>query len=63
VHQVNGTVIKEPDMQCEYNTNTYINRQLKPNIEKNFRIIEDKVKYKEEGYTQKVHTPMPYPFH
>ena len=32
-------------------------------MEKNVRIIEDKIKHKEEGYAQKVHLPMPYPFH
>jgi hypothetical protein len=50
-------------MQREYDTNKDINRQAKPNIEKYVRIIEDEIKYKEKGYTQKVHLPVPYPFH
>jgi hypothetical protein len=63
MHQINNAIIKEPDMKREYHTNQYINRQSKPKAEKNIRIIEDKIKYKKEGYAQEVHLPMPYPFH
>ena len=53
-HQVNNSEIKEPDVYRENEANKYINRQTKPYGEENFGIIEDKVEYKEEGYTQKV---------
>jgi hypothetical protein len=32
MHQINHAIIKEPDMQCEYDTKKDINRQAKPDV-------------------------------
>ena len=63
VNQVNNAVIKKPDMQSKDNTNQYINREAKADVEVNVWIIKDKIKYKEKGDAQKMHLPMPDPFH
>ena len=63
MHQVNHSVVKEPYMQCKDETNKYIERQAESKIQDNFWIIEDKIKYKEKGYTQEMYLPVLYPFH
>jgi hypothetical protein len=63
VHQVNNAVIEEPDMQCKYDTNQYINLEAKADVEEDFWVIKDKIKNKEKGDAQEMHLPMPDPFH